>query len=123
VVKYVMVSTDLHCRPGYAVNVMPDAPAAPTRSATTSRHHVQREVAARLDVYVSSECANCGEAAELAEQAAARYPSIEVRVIALDQLDSGPSPDPVVAVPTYLLNGRVISPGNPYPEDLFARLH
>jgi hypothetical protein len=34
-----------------------------------------------------------------------------------------PPPDPVVAVPTYLLNGRVVSLGNPYPEELFARLH
>jgi hypothetical protein len=59
----------------------------------------------------------------LAEEAAARYPTIVVRVIDLDQLDGGPPPDPVVAVPTYLLNGRVISLGNPYPEDLFARLH
>ena len=119
----VMVITDLRCRPGYAVDVMPDALAAPTRSATTIPHHVQREVAARLEVYVSSECPNCGEAAELAEEAAARYPTIVVRVIDLDQLDGGPPPDPVVAVPTYLLNGRVISLGNPYPEDLFARLH
>jgi hypothetical protein len=59
----------------------------------------------------------------LAKEAAARYPTIVVRVIDLDQLDGGPPPDPVVAVPTYLLNGTVISLGNPYPEDLFARLH
>jgi alkyl hydroperoxide reductase subunit AhpF len=76
-----------------------------------------------LDVYVSSECPNCGEAARLAEEAAVRYPDVVVRVIDLDQLDGNPPPDPVVAVPTYLLNGRVVSLGNPYPEDLFARLH
>jgi hypothetical protein len=58
----------------------------------------------------------------LAKEAAARYPTIVVRVIDLDQLEGGPPPDPVVAVPTYLLNGRVISLGNPYLEDLFARL-
>jgi hypothetical protein len=74
-------------------------------------------------VYVSSECPNCGEAVRLAEEAAARYPSIVVRVMDLDQLDGGLPPDPVVAVPTYLLNGSVISLGNPYAEDLFARLH
>ncbi len=102
---------------------MPDAPTAPTRSATASTYHLQREQAARLDVYVSSECPNCAEAVRLAEEAAARYPTVVVRVIDLDQLDGGPPPDPVVAVPTYLLNGRVISLGNPYPEDLFARLH
>jgi alkyl hydroperoxide reductase subunit AhpF len=78
---------------------------------------------ARLDVYVSSECPNCGEAVPLAEEAAVRYPNIVVRVIDLDQLDGNPPPDPVVAVPTYLLDGRVVSLGNPHPEELFALLH
>ncbi len=72
-------------------------------------------------MYVSSECLNCGEAVRLAEEAAVRYPDVVVRVIDLD-LDGSPPPDPVVAVPTYLLNGRVVSLGNPYPEELFARL-
>lgn len=75
-----------------------------------------------LEVYVSSECPNCDEAVRLAEEAAARYPNVVVRLIDLDQLDGNPPPDPVVAVPTYLLNGRVVSLGNPYPEELFARL-
>ena len=76
----------------------------------------------RLEVYVSSECLNCDEAVSLAQEAAARYPNVDVRVINLDPGGS-PPPDPVVAVPTYVLNGRVISLGNPYPEELFARLH
>src|SRR5262249_9134945 len=75
-----------------------------------------------LEVYVSSACLNCDEAVSLAAQAAARYPNVIVRVIDLD-LDGSPPPDPVVAVPTYVLNGRVVSLGNPYPEELFARLH
>jgi alkyl hydroperoxide reductase subunit AhpF len=101
---------------------MPDAP-------TTSQPHrpyplrLNAETTPRLEVYVSSECPNCGEAVRLAEEAAARYPSVVVRIIDLDELDGKPPPDPVVAVPTYLLNGRVVSLGNPYPEDLFARLH
>ncbi len=37
--------------------------------------------------------------------------------------DGSPPPDAVVAVPTYVLNGRVVWLGNPYPEELFARLH
>jgi alkyl hydroperoxide reductase subunit AhpF len=76
----------------------------------------------RLDVYVSGECLNCEEAVQLAEEAATRYPNVDVRVIDLDELDGNPPPEPVVAVPTYLLNGRVVSLGNPYAEDLFARL-
>jgi alkyl hydroperoxide reductase subunit AhpF len=78
----------------------------------------------RLEVYVSSQCLNCDEAVRLAEEAAALFPSVVVRVIDLDRdVDKGPPPDPVVAVPTYVLNGRVVSLGNPYPEELFAHLH
>jgi alkyl hydroperoxide reductase subunit AhpF len=106
---------------------MADAPTAPTSSETIRPHQVQRtlelEKTPRLEVYVSSECPNCGEAVRLADEAAERYPNVVVRVIDLDQLEGNPPPDPVVAVPTYLLNGRVVSLGNPYPEELFARLH
>jgi alkyl hydroperoxide reductase subunit AhpF len=102
---------------------MPDATTAPARSDTPRPNRLQRNQAPQLEVYVSSECPNCGEAVRLAEEAAERYPTVVVRVIDLDQLDGNPPPDPVVAVPTYLLNGRVVSLGNPYPEELFALLH
>jgi alkyl hydroperoxide reductase subunit AhpF len=104
---------------------MPDAPTAPTRSEATTPQRLRQksDKTPRLEVYVSSECPNCGEAVRLAEEAAQRYPNVEVQVIDLEQLDGNPPPDPVVAVPTYLLNGRVVSLGNPYPEELFARLH
>jgi alkyl hydroperoxide reductase subunit AhpF len=75
-----------------------------------------------LEVYVSTECSNCGEAVRLAAEAAARYPRVIVQVIELEGLDGKPPPDQVVAVPTYLLDGRVVSLGNPYPEDLFSQL-
>jgi hypothetical protein len=90
---------------------------------TKSPHQWQHNDAPRLDVYVSTECLNCGDAVRLAKEVAARYPDLVVRIIDLDQLDGHPPPDPVVAVPTYLLNGAVVSLGNPYPEELFARLH
>jgi hypothetical protein len=72
-------------------------------------------------VYVSSQCLNCDEAVRLAEEVTARYPHVIVHVVNLDLVGS-PPPDPVVAVPTYLLDGRVVSLGNQYPEELFARL-
>jgi len=97
-------------------------PEAPTRPETATPDHLQKQATPRLDVYVSSQCLNCDEAVRLAEEAAARYPNVVVRVVDLD-LEGSPPPDPVVAVPTYLLNGRVVSLGNPYPEELFARLH
>jgi len=97
-------------------------PEAPTLPETTTPDRLKRQEAPRLEVYVSRQCLNCDEAVRLAEEAAARYPSVVVRVVDLDLVGS-PPPDPVVAVPTYLLNGRVVSLGNPYPEELFARLH
>ena len=99
---------------------MPDAP---TRSEIEMPDRLRGNSAPQLEVYVSNECPNCGEAVRLADEAALRYPNVLVRVIDLDQLSGSPPPDPVVAVPTYLLNGRVVSLGNPYPEELFARLH
>ena len=77
--------------------------------------------APRLDVYVSSHCSNCGEARLLADEAAAAYPALSVHVIDLDATE-GPAPEYVVAAPTYVLNGRVISLGNPYREELFGYL-
>ncbi len=79
--------------------------------------------APQLDVYVSRECLNCDESVRLAAEVADRFPGVQVRVVDLDRsLDTGPLPDVVVAVPTYVLDGRVISLGNPYPEELVARL-
>ena len=91
-------------------------------SSTINRRPTTGKDAPRLDVYVSSECLNCDDARNLSQEAAARYPKVVVRVIDLD-LNGSPPPDPVVAVPTYVLDGHVISLGNPYPEELFARLH
>jgi len=90
---------------------------SPSSTADPGRH----ETAPRLDVYISSECLNCAESVRLAEEAAARHPNIAVSVIDLDD-GASPPPDAIVAVPTYLLDGQVISLGNPYAEELFARL-
>ena len=73
----------------------------------------------RLEVYVARHCRGCEEARRLAGQAAARFPDVDVRVI---DLADGPPPEPVAAVPTYVMDGAVIALGNPRPEDLFTRL-
>jgi hypothetical protein len=85
---------------------------APTRPETTTPDQSLTQATPRLEVYVSSQCLNCDEAVRLAEEAAARYPNVVMRVVDLD-LDGIPPPAPVVAVPTYVLNGRVVSLGNP----------
>ena len=73
----------------------------------------------RLNIYVADHCENCREALRLADLAAT-LPGVDVQVVSLDTYDQ--IPQAVVAVPTYLLDGRVISLGNPSPEGLLHLL-
>jgi hypothetical protein len=71
-------------------------------------------------VFVARHCYACGEARRLAQEASARFPHLEVRVVNLE--DGAPAPELLVAVPTYMLDGKVVWLGNPAPEELFTRL-
>lgn len=75
----------------------------------------------RLLVYVTSECFSCQEAVLLAAQVTRHFPQIITEIINLDDPCST-RPDCVFAVPTYLLDGKVVGLGNPYREQLFARI-
>lgn len=75
----------------------------------------------RLEIYVANHCENCHEALRLAEVARG-VSGIEVQVINLDTTTE-PIPSLVIATPMYLLDGRVLSMGNPYPDDLLCMLH
>jgi hypothetical protein len=77
--------------------------------------------APRLDVYVSAHCFGCAEARRLAAAAALRFPSLAVRVIDIER-EPAARPESLVAVPTYLLDGRIVSLGNPRQRDLFRHL-
>lgn len=68
-----------------------------------------------LQVVITRDCANCGDALLLAQAVASIYPGLEVEIIDLEQDEI---PEPVFAVPTYLLDGRIISLGNPTQEGL-----
>jgi hypothetical protein len=74
----------------------------------------------RLEIYIADHCSNCAEALRLAELAR-QVPGVEVRVINLDTTTE-PVPTRVVAVPTYLLDGRVVSLGNPSRAELLRLL-
>jgi hypothetical protein len=77
----------------------------------------------RLDVYVAAHCTGCSEAYRLAAAVARRFPRLRVRVIDVARPGGAePIPEWLVAVPTYALDGAVISLGNPAPEALFARI-
>jgi hypothetical protein len=74
----------------------------------------------RLEIYVSSECSNCQEALLIAEQARG-IAGLEVDVVHIDDPDCLVPPS-VFAVPTYILDGRVVSMGNPAREAFLAEL-
>jgi hypothetical protein len=75
-----------------------------------------------LDIYVTPECFGCERARHLAQEVRMRrLPGVEVSLIDL----SDPvvvRPESVFAVPTYLLNGQVLSLGNPDLEWLCQQL-
>ena len=75
----------------------------------------------KLDVYLTEHCFGCTEARRLAEAAARHFPGLAVRVVDLER-EPEARPDGLVAVPTYMLDGRVVSLGNPRQRDLFRCL-
>ncbi|HRW10163.1 MAG TPA: hypothetical protein P5121_33905 [Caldilineaceae bacterium] len=70
-----------------------------------------------LDIYITQHCGNCAYAQEVAADIRQCYPQVRVRLIDL-QRTTEPIPDAVFATPTYLLNGRVWSLGNPSPTQV-----
>ena len=66
-----------------------------------------------LDIYVLPGCFGYDRARQLANDVRrCRLPGVEVSLIDLSD-PATVRPEPVFAVPTYLLNGRVLSLGNP----------
>jgi hypothetical protein len=73
----------------------------------------------KLQVYIAEDCWSCEETRRIVADVAPRYPG--VRFEFRNMAEPG-RPDDVFAVPTYLLNGRVISLGNPTRHELSSRL-
>ena len=72
-----------------------------------------------LEIYVEAGCLSCGRALELAEEVTRLYPRLMVEVVDISQTERV-LPDSVFAVPTYILDGRVVSLGNPSQVELSA---
>jgi len=70
----------------------------------------------RLEIVVAPDCVGCAEARAIAEEIQGRFASVEVHLLELG--GDRPIPKQVVATPTYLLDGAVISLGNPRMETL-----
>ena len=73
----------------------------------------------KLQVYTSDDCWTCEETERIVSDVVDRFPDVEVDVL---DLKSPEKPDEVFAVPTYLINGRVVSLGNPTREELAQKL-
>lgn len=83
------------------------------------RHGASRRI---LDIYVTPECFGCDRARQLANEVRMwQMPGVEVKIIDLSDPENV-RPDSVFAVPTYLLDGKVISLGNPEPDWLCRQL-
>ncbi|HEX9069627.1 MAG TPA: thioredoxin family protein [Ktedonobacterales bacterium] len=74
----------------------------------------------RLVIYTASHCLGCDYTLEIAEDAR-RIAGLETVVIVLEQAREA-VPDNVVAVPTYVLDGRVVALGNPNREEFLRAL-
>lgn len=74
-----------------------------------------------LRIYVARHCESCGEALRMAEEIKQRYERIQVETLELDG-EGSVNPDDVFSVPTWVLNGKIISLGNPSLDELVVRL-
>jgi thioredoxin family protein len=72
-----------------------------------------------LRIYVGKHCWSCDEALRLAKGLRKKFAGLNIEIINLDSEDSV-NHDDVFSTPTYVLNGRTISLGNPTCEELVA---
>ncbi|MGE3858057.1 MAG: thioredoxin family protein [Dehalococcoidia bacterium] len=73
--------------------------------------------AVRLEIYVEPGCRICARSEDIAAEIRETEPDLDVEVIDLSGPD-GAHRHFVVAAPTYVLNGRVVSLGNPDRAEL-----
>lgn len=69
----------------------------------------------KLQVYIREDCWTCAESQRIVSEIAPQFPQIAVELL---DLESTNQPENIFAVPTYVLDGRVIFLGNPYREQL-----
>lgn len=77
----------------------------------------QPEKTAELVIYVAQHCPVCRYAFEVADDIRERFPDVDLRVVDLETTTEK-VPEHVFATPTYILDGRVWSLGNPSPAQV-----
>ena len=73
-----------------------------------------------LQIYVSGKCWGCQEARKIAEEMRIRFPGVRVDLVERESAEDWP--EKVVATPAYVLNGKLISLGNPTRKRLYSLL-
>ncbi len=75
----------------------------------------------QLKIYIRTQCTGCAEAHNTANHIQQTYPYLSVEVIDLDN-PAVTVPNNVFATPTYVLDDKVVSLGNPDYNDIAAWL-
>ncbi len=71
-----------------------------------------------LILYADVGCVTCERSRALLDDIVLVYPNLDVQVVEVDE--TKPLPIEVIAVPTFVLQGQVISMGNPTLAELIA---
>jgi len=74
-----------------------------------------------VDIFVAAGCYSCIYSKEVAAGIRQDFPQVRVRLIDI-AVSPDRIPEEVFATPTYLLNDRLWSLGNPSPQDVRDRL-
>lgn len=74
-----------------------------------------------LKIFVRTSCAGCAEAQATAYHIEETFPQVAVEVVDMDN-PQAVIPDEIFATPTYLLDGHIVSLGNPDLADIEAWL-
>jgi glutaredoxin len=82
----------------------------------------RRVMEATLELYVDKDCPGCARARRYAQYVQEHFPRLEVRIIDLEESNIHERPSSIFTVPTYLLNGKMLSLGNPKLEDLLEKI-
>lgn len=78
---------------------------------------VDQECPITLMIYVAQHCSTCDYTYEVAAAIQREYPQVHIQIVDLEQTTEA-IPEFVFATPTYLLDGRVWSLGNPSPAQV-----
>jgi hypothetical protein len=70
-----------------------------------------------LRVFVAQDCSACIEAREIAARIGQDYAHLKVEIVDIAD-EQAVVPEAVFATPTYMLNNRLVSLGNPKPDEI-----